>query len=68
MYLKVPTCNGHDATVEEVEQAVAEIAPDGKLTVDLGLNYPCVEFQAGTPYEEYKRVEFESKERGFVAY
>lgn len=72
MYLKVPhKKHGNlvkDATVEEVENALKSIAPNIGLTVDMDLNYPCVEFPAGTSYQEYQRVEKALNDAGFEAY
>lgn len=66
MYLKI---GKWDATVEEVQQALAELVPDVEgLTVDNDLNYPAVEFPDGTPHEVYKRVEQALNDAGWEAY
>lgn len=70
MYLKVPyhkDANGtHDATVEQVEEAL-EGEMDG-LTVDTDLNYPCVEFPEGATHTDYQRVQKVLENAGFEAY
>ncbi len=58
MYLKVPYRReggqSRDATVEEIQQALQEIAPNA--TVDMDLNYPSVEFPAGASYTAMKQA------------
>ena len=70
-YLKVPNyretgeSDFRFATVEEVQAAL----PEGiDATVDMDLNYPCVQFPKGTAYETVKAVEKALNEAGFEAY
>lgn len=67
MYLKVDG-NLSQPSLNEVQDAVNEIAPNAGLKVDEDLYYPCVEFPDGASYDEFVRVRTALNERGFEAY
>lgn len=65
-YLKVPYSaknRSEIATVEEVKEALPDDVEG--LTVDLDLNYPCVEFPQGTSNATIEKVVQHLESQGF---
>lgn len=65
-YWKVPySPKGGYATVEEVQADLPSDVPD--LSVDEDLNYPSVQFPAGTSSETMQKVKKHLQDHGFKA-